>query len=47
LVKIPRDSIGHLPLLAVEVDLEICRGRDEFQQLVLGCAGDVRPARAA
>jgi tetraacyldisaccharide 4'-kinase len=32
LVKIPREKLAGVPLLAVDVELEITRGREEFEQ---------------
>lgn len=39
LVKIPRQTLAGIPLLAVEVELEITRGREAFENVVAGCAG--------
>lgn len=37
LVKIPRETLAGVPLLAVDVELEITRGQQELEQRITGC----------
>ena len=39
LVKIPREKLAGIPLLAVDVELELMRGREEFQRRLTEALG--------